>query len=142
MDEAKARRRAQEDEEEARFRQLQDDEEQKKYDEKDNILQAARREVELQFNKLKQEQVAKEHEVIRKQEAQIQALKDEVRAKILQRFQLKPEQIVPDTEALHALRSEDWRKSVVDNQSLSIIEPNQKYYDSKIDINLNQTQLQ
>lgn len=87
--------------------------------------------------------MAKEHEEIRKREESIQNLKEEVRAKILQRFQLKPEQIVPDGEAARSqIRSEDWRKSVIDNQSLSIIEPNQKYYDSKIDINLNQTQLQ
>lgn len=84
--------------------------------------------------------MAKEHDTIRQREQSIQNLRDEVRAKILQRFQLKPEQIVPDSEAVRSqIRSEDWRKSVIDNQSLSIIEPNQKYYDSKIDINLNQT---
>lgn len=140
MDEAKARRRALEDEEEAKFRKLQDDEEQRKYAEKDEVVHAARREFEEQFNKIQQEQVAKENDVIRQHEEQIRRLRDEVRAKILERFQLKPEQVVPDAEAAH--RSEDWKKSVIDNQSLSIIEPNQKYYDSKIDINLNQTQLQ
>lgn len=51
----------------------------------------------------------------------------------MERFQLKAEQIVPDLEAP---KSEEFRKSVIDDKSLSIIEPDQKYYDSRIDINL------
>lgn len=116
---------------------MEDEAEQQKYDEKDGVVHAARREIELQFNKIKQEQVTEEHEKIRKHEEELQCLKDEVRTKILERFQLKPEQIVADAEAQ---RSDALRRSIMDNESISIIEPNQKYYDSKMDINLNQTQ--
>lgn len=53
MDEAKAKRRALEDEEEARFRDLEDKEDKREFEEKFAKLRAIRREQDLQMNKEK-----------------------------------------------------------------------------------------
>ena len=66
--------------------------------------------------------MAKEHETIRQHEDQIHRLKEEVRAKILARFQLKADQIVADPETQ---RSEALKTSALEDRSLSMIEPNQ-----------------
>ena len=63
-------------------------------------------------------------------------MKDKIKAKIMERFQLRAEQIVPDPEIQ---KSDDIRASLCGGQRISIIEPNQNYYNSHIDINLNQT---